>query len=137
MILFKTLSYNLIKDIYPELDINVKNDYIIIKVNQNNIGFFELQPLTKITSLLHTYIAKEYRNKHYSSRATKKLLEYVKENTRIHKLLGSIPVSVKQQQTVAEKIGARVCGIIKEGIVWDGELQDLLLFELTIKKGEI
>ncbi len=132
MILYKSMSYNIVKEIYPDIDINIHNEYIIIKVNENNVGLFELQPLTKISYVLHSYIRPEFRDKSYSTRATKALVKFLKERTQIKKLIGAIPVLIAKQLNIANQINAKACGLIHKGVIYDGIVQDLLLFELDI-----
>lgn len=114
--------------------IPVKSEYLWYFINHNNesVGCFQLQEVTKITVSVHMSLLEEYQNKDIAIKCFKPLLEQLKKDTTYSKLVCTVPVNNKHMLSVLNKTTFKVCGLIPNGIIWDTKLQDLLIFEVTI-----
>lgn len=131
MLLKTTLNPDIINSIY-KLDINAANLYITIQIDNKYVGMFELQEMTKITYIVHMHIKEEYQKQGLGPKAFKELLQYLKETSQIRKLIGSIPANNNRILSIVKKTSAKCCGLIKDGIIFKGVLQDLVLYELDL-----
>ena len=131
MRLFKTKIKDLIHSIYP-LEINDRHDYFVIYHFDKVIGLFEIQPLTRITGVLHLHIKDEFQNQGLAIKAFNRLIEDLK-NSPYKQLIGCIPSSNKRIMSIVNKTRGRCCGALKDAIIIDNALQDIILFQLEIK----
>ena len=113
------------------LDIDLKHDWLVIKEEYKLIGIFEINPLTKISGLLHLNILEEYQNQGIAIKAFNALIKYLK-TTNYKQIIGSIPEKNKKIMSIVNKTKGKCCGSIKDGIIFNNELQDLLLFQLEV-----
>lgn len=130
MHLFETKETVLIQSIYPLIP-NTEHKYYLIEESNNIIGMFEIQPITKITGILHLHIKEHYQNKGLAIKAFNKLLEILK-NGSIKQLIGTIPEDNKNIMSVVNKTKATYCGKLTNAIIYNNRLQDLLLYQLEV-----
>src|SRR5439155_159147 len=83
----------LIKNIHY-MTINPYNEYIVIRNDQEVIGLFEIQSLTKICGILHLHIIQKHQRKGYGQKAFKTLIECLK-GSKYKSLISGLPVENK------------------------------------------
>jgi RimJ/RimL family protein N-acetyltransferase len=118
-----------------DFTVDLSFDYLLIQdEDQDNevLGLFQVRSLTKIILEAHIYLLPKYWGKDYAKRSVLALFEYVRTQTRYHKVLTDVPASCKHVIKLMKKIGAEQCGYIKEGVVYNNTLQTLLLFDKKI-----
>lgn len=126
-----TTAAERIKNIF-NIQINPAHIYIAIMYREEDIGLFEIQMLSKITGNLHMHIKENFQNKKFGFAAVNKLLTELKDSN-IQQMVAMVPSRNKAIQRLTEKTKTKCCGILKDAIIWNGELDDLLLFQLEVK----
>jgi RimJ/RimL family protein N-acetyltransferase len=131
---FVTDPYEVLAYIQQELALTVSFDSMYLKIINDNelIGFFEVQELTKITSILHIHILERFQNKGYSGQLLIPLLNFIKMNTSIKMLVSTISSQNKRMLSVMMKTPFKVCGLIPNSIQENNQTQDLILFQLEV-----
>lgn len=132
--LLKTTSIKHIKQINPDIQPNILNTWVVIKDNKYEVGLFEIQELTKITGIVHFYIKPEVRNQGYGKKMCPLLLRFAKEKTGFRKLIASIPAYNIPMIAVMKHTDFKCCGAVRDGIIWDDRLQDIILFEIEVQR---
>ena len=127
----KTTHHKLIKDL-TTYDTYTSSRYFLIKSDDFIVGIFELQAITKITETVHLYILPAFQKKGIAYSAFLELIEYLKQEQKILKLICTIPITNKNILSALRKTPFKACGVISHGIIWNEQIQDLLIFELTI-----
>jgi hypothetical protein len=128
--LLPTKNIQVIKSVY-DLEPNLTHEWLLIIKDNNIVGMFEIQPLSKITGIVHLHIKEEFQKQGVAIEAMNALTEYLKP-TPIKQLIGSIAVKNKHIMSIVNKTKARCCGLISNGIIWNNELQDIALFQLEV-----
>lgn len=126
-----TKNITLIKSIFP-MEPNLLNDFRVIAYKGDLIGLFEIQPITSITGILHMHIIKEFQNQGLAIKAFNQLIEDLKSSP-FKQLIGSIPEHNKNIMSIVKKTQAKCCGMLEDAIIFNGKLQNLVLFQLEIK----
>jgi RimJ/RimL family protein N-acetyltransferase len=126
--------YEVLAYIQQELALTVSFDSMYLKIINDNelIGFFEIQELTKITSILHIHILERFQNKGYSGQLLTPLLNFLKRNTSIKMLVATISSQNKRMLSVMMRTPFKVCGLIPNSIQENNQIQDLILFQLEV-----
>lgn len=133
MLVQKTISKDIIHYVFPNLNINQHNLYFEISLSGKIIGLFEIQILTQITGILHLHILEEFQNQGLAIHAVKELIKALK-NTEIKQLIGTIPETNQHIMSIVNKTPSKCCGLIKDGIIWNNQLQNLILFQLDLNE---
>lgn len=132
MNIISTKNLSLINSV-KQLDPDLFHDWLLIVKDDQILGMFEIQPITKITGILHLHIKDEFQKQGTALKAVNELIEYLKENTIYQQLIGTIPISNTYIRSVVDKTTAICCGLIKDSIVIDNKKQDMLVFQLEVK----
>jgi hypothetical protein len=110
-------------------------DRIWLKIEDNTTiaGLFELKKFNNVIYEAHIYMLPHTFRTGLSIKAIIKAKEFIKETYKnIHKILLTVPSSCEHVLKMLQKTEFKVCGAIKEGLIYHNQLQDLILFELTI-----
>ncbi len=116
-----------------QLDVNIRNKYLLILDEdiKTYIGLFEIQPITKITGILHMHVSPEFQKKGNGIKAFNALMDYLKDK-EFKQLIGTIPVKNNKIMSVVNKTEAKCIGLIRDGIIFDDVLQDLALYQIEV-----
>lgn len=113
---------------------NEKHLYLLSTIEGEAFGIYEIQPLTKITGNVHVIINPEYRGTRVSFEMYQLLKDYLRDHTEYRKLIATVPEKNERMLRVINRTEFRACGLIQNGIIWDGQEQNLIVFELDIKR---
>ncbi len=108
--------------------------YLIIKDGIHLIGLFMFKKMTEMTMEAHIRILKTYWGCGHSLRATKLFVEWLKENTICINLMTTVPSNRHNVIGFCDRAGFKVCGMIKDGIIFDHELVDLLILNKILRE---
>ncbi len=131
MIIHQTTNVALIRQT-SGFEPNMSNIWLIINFRSKAIGLFELQEVSKIASIVHMHIISGYQKQDLGLLAFKKLVEYLSLHSKIKTLIGTIPAKNSHIMSIVNRTAAKCCGNIPNGIIFNNELQDLLLFNLEV-----
>jgi RimJ/RimL family protein N-acetyltransferase len=129
-ILWDLHGYNGDKELFEPI-----MDRIWLKIEANTVlaGLFELKKFNNVVWESHIFILPPYQGTGISIKAIKEAKKFIKDNYHnIHKILLTVPASCEHVLKMLQKTEFKVCGAIKEGLIYHNQLQDLILFELTI-----
>lgn len=110
-------------------------DNLWLEIQQNTVitGLFELRRFNTITFEIHPYVLPEHQHTGLSLDALNKLQEFLKENYKeIKNLISYVPISCTHSIKFLEKTNSKISGLIKNGIIYNNQLQDLLLYQLEV-----
>lgn len=130
MFLFKTKNNKELQKLLPNV-MNLDSEFYIIIYQGVKIGFFELQPITRVCNNLHMHIITEYQRQGLGLKALLSLLNYLK-GTKIKTLIATIPESNSSILSLVKKVKAKYCGIIENAIIENNTLENLLIFQLEV-----
>ncbi len=116
--------------------VNKAHEYYIIIVENDVVGLFEIQPLSKITGILHLHILEKHQKRGLAINAVNELIN-VLQNSSYQQLIGTIPENNKHIMSIVNKTKAKCCGLIKDGIIWNDILTNLVLFQLEVKSNAV
>ncbi len=128
--IFQTKNPHIIRSVF-NFEPDLEHEFIIINKDTKIIGMFEIQPVTKITGILHLHIKQEYQNQGIASEAMKKLVASLKQ-TNYKSLVALIPASNKNIMSIVNKTKAKCCGLLQDGIILNNVVQDLIIFQLMV-----
>ena len=115
-------------DYVPDLN----NLWLLVKSNNEVAGLIGLSEFTKITAVGHIYILPEYQTTGLSEAAVYKAAEILKENTYIRQIIIPVPTECRHVHLFMQRIKAQKSGIIKNGIIYNNNLQDLILYQYEL-----
>ncbi len=118
-----------------EFEIDKTCNYLGVIYQNELAGMFQLKEFNKITVDAHIYILPKYQNGLLSLKAVKACKEYLQENSDIYKVITSVPYECHYVHKFLAKTEFKPCGLINNGIIYNNNLQDLILYQLTIKEG--
>lgn len=128
------------KDIDPKtIQLDPKTHYIvgIDTETKKTVGMMTLKPFTNYTYEIHPYILPDYW-KNRKSRLGRELgtetYKFLQKYTQVKKLFTYIPASRQIVINYAKKFGFKEIARMKDALVYFGELTDLVLLELNIKR---
>lgn len=107
--------------------------YLLIKEDDSILGLFQTREITRILVDAHIYLLPSYWGKDYSSKAIKSLQGYFL-SSEYHKIITDVPKSCHHVIKLLKKVGCKQCGYIEEGVIYNNQLMDLLLFSLDLKR---
>ena len=116
-----------------QFEVDLNNYYYSIIHDKQVIGLFETKPFNKITLDAHIYILPKYQDGQLSVKAVKAGQEYFKENTDIHNIITTVPVSCSYVHRFLSKTDFKATGQISDGIIYNDQLQNLIIYQLKIR----
>jgi len=119
------------KELQMATDPKQRSVWLEIFKDEISIGVFQLQEITKITFNIHIHIFEEYQKKGFAFKCLDPLLTRLK-HLKIKKLMCTVSKNNRVMRRVLSRTPFKLCGSIKDGIIWNDELTDLLIFELNI-----
>lgn len=105
--------------------------WLLASDEEDIIGLMELHPMTAITYIAHIHIRPKYHKTGKSLQVVEATKEYLKK-THIKNIITTVPLVCTHVIKLMNKTGFVVQGSIKDGIVYDNRIQDLLLFQLKV-----
>lgn len=125
-VLFKMLGYSgNPEDFRP----NLNDTWLHISYESITVGLFHVKEFTKITAECHAYILPEYHGKGVSISAAEKAIDYLKKNSEYRTLMTMVPMACEHVFKFLKRIDFKPCGLIKNSIVYNDQLQDMVLLE--------
>lgn len=128
----KTLDIDLVHHLV-RFKTDVKTHYYLIMRDNHIVGVYQLQELTKVTALIHMHILPEYQAKGIANESFNTFLKLLEGNKRITKLVATIAATNKYMRKAIDKTDFKCCGMISEGIIYNNQYDDLIIFELKVK----
>jgi RimJ/RimL family protein N-acetyltransferase len=110
-------------------NINLNHMWLLGKENNQIIGFIEFKEFNKITVEGHIILHPEYHKTGKSLKFTNEAFKYLKKHTYYKNILASVPVECKHIMKFLEKLNFKVIGLMKDSIIHNNRLQDLLLYQ--------
>lgn len=133
MINLSPADSHLIDKINDEIEGSISNKSLCVSIKKNNnvIGLFEFQPITNVCWNVHLHIFKKYQGKGIALECLEPL-KGLAQSIGLNTILATIPKHNEQMLKVINKTNFNLCGVLKNSIVYKGQLQDLFLFELEV-----
>jgi len=97
------------------------------------VGMLQTKAMTSEVLKAHIHILPEFWGKGLALEASLSAFRHITEVTKFNKLFTNVPVTCIHVLTYLKKIGANICGMIKEGCMYDGKLTDLILFDYNLR----
>lgn len=124
--LFKMLGYSgNPEDFRP----NLNDMWIYISEDNKAVGLFHVKEFTRVTAECHAYILPEFHGSGKSIEAATKAIEYLKTNSEYRVLMTMVPMACEHVFKFLKRIDFKPCGLIKNSIVYNDQLQDMVLLE--------
>ncbi len=114
-----------------EPDFNNEKFYLIHKESLV-IGITTLKKFSNITYDAHLILLPEYHGRGLATKVGYKFFKFVKKNTIINNLITSVPLEAKHGHKYMERLEFKVIGLIKNGIVYNNKIQDLILYQKEV-----
>jgi RimJ/RimL family protein N-acetyltransferase len=108
-------------------------DYLLIKEEEKILGLFQTREITRILLDAHIYLLPEFWGKDYSLNALNTLIRHF-QHSKYHQLITDVPEVCSHVINLMGKIGAKVCGYIENGVIYNNKLMGLFLFSYDLKE---
>ncbi len=108
--------------------------YLVIKDDHHLVGLFTIRHVTHKLVEGHIRILPSYWGSKMSIEATHMLLKWLKDNTEAINLITHVPANCFHVKRFLDKLGTKVVGLIPDGIIYDHELVDLLIYIKAIRE---
>ena len=108
-------------------------EYWIIADKEGILGMFVLRHVSNQTVDVHIYILPKYQGTFKSFKAGRKFIKWFAKNANQKKAMVRVPATDRRINLFVDRIGFKECGRIPDGIVWQGQLTDLIFkyYDLT------
>lgn len=111
---------------------DLNHQYLLATKDDKKVCLMELKKFTNLVSEAHIYTLPEEMRKGIGSEAVKVAIEWIKENTKIKTIMLTVPLSCEHVIKFLTKTEFKVCGMLHKSIVYQNQLQDLVLYELGV-----
>jgi len=108
--------------------------YLLIKYEEAIIGCIQIRPLTKILLESHIYIKKKYWGTGLSDKAVKESYKFAKYQLGFKQVFTDVPLECRQVQNLLKRTGWVRSGIVKQGVIFNNKLQDLLFYSFNLSR---
>ncbi len=113
---------------------NIQNEYLVVKHGFHLVGLFVLKKITHKLYDAHIRILPSYWGSDMSIKATHLMFDWVIAHSEALSIMTMVPANCDHVKRFLDKLGAKVSGLIKDGIVYDHELVDLIIYTKQIKE---
>ena len=110
-------------------------EYIVAFWDHEPVGLWTLHPITNLVVDAHIAMIPKYWGTEVIQKAMEAGYKYLKEETEYTKIFTSVPSNCLHMIKFVTKWKYKACGIIKDGVIYNNQLVDLLLFETDIYNG--
>lgn len=118
---------------YDRVNPDLNNIWILIQDdNKENIGLIELRKWTGISYEVHIMIKTKYQNSRTPLEASKAVIEYLRKNTVIRKLIAFVPINYIHVIKHCFKLGFNVCGQMDNAVIIKEQYRKLIIFDLDL-----
>ena len=107
-------------------------EWLVAYEDDVTIGLMEIKAFTRITCNAHIHILPEFHKTGKSLEVIDATRQYLKEHTEYINAITTVPIRCEHVIKLMEKAGFVVQGLIKDGIVYNNILQDLILYQLKV-----
>ena len=120
------------RDKYPIESLLRQGPPVYVMIDDTNSFCVIFVPETNATWIAHTNALPSIRGNTFN--LARMMTRWMFDNTPCHNIMGYTPSKNKRAIGFNQKIGHKLYGIVKNGIIKDGELDDLHIYGL--EKGE-
>jgi RimJ/RimL family protein N-acetyltransferase len=107
-------------------------EYLQITLNNELAGLFVLRELGEILIEGHICLLPEYWGKSVSDSILSAGIEFLKQNTKYHQIITTVPTPCLHVMKFLTRNNFRMCGTYHNATIFNNELTDLILFEISI-----
>lgn len=107
-------------------------DYVVAFWDHEPVGLWTLKPVTNLVIDGHIGMVPKYWGTEVVQKAMDAGYQYLRNNTEYTKIMTSVPSNCLHVLKFMEEYKYKACGIIKEGVIYNQQLVDLLLFETDL-----
>ncbi|HEY3527386.1 MAG TPA: hypothetical protein VGK47_14410 [Nitrososphaeraceae archaeon] len=109
------------------------NIWLIGQKDNKNVGLLELKQITAITYEAHIRILPEFQGTGESVEFAQNVRKFIKNSCKnIHNLVCHVPMECKYVINFLSRLNLKVNGLIRNGIIYNNTLQDLIIFQLEV-----
>ncbi len=94
------------------------------------VGLFSLKHVNAIMGDIHILVKKEFWGTGVGAEMVRELVVLLKKHTRLTKIMTNIPEDCIQVRRYVQRIGFKEFGVVPNGTVFGGKLQDLHYYYL-------
>lgn len=109
-------------------------EYIVAFWSSEPVGLWTLHPMTKLVVDAHVFIIPKYWGTEVVKKAMDVGYQYLRDNTEYTKIFTSVPSNCIHMIKFVSRWDYKACGCIKDGVIYNGKLVDLFLFETELYK---
>lgn len=107
-------------------------EYVVAFWDHEPVGLWTLHPVTNLVVDAHIAMVPKYWGTEVIKKAMDAGYEYLRKNTKYTTIFTSVPNNCYHMLKFMTKYNYKACGIIKEGIIYNKKLVDLLLFTANL-----
>lgn len=107
--------------------------YLLIKDEDKVYGCFQIKKFNNTILEAHINIKSKFWGTDISVEASELGFKWVKDNTDYLKLITDVPVPCEHVHILCKKIGWNPCGLLKNSIVYKGNICDLILYDYDLR----
>lgn len=108
-------------------------DYLLICEEKQILGCFQIREFNKNIVECHINILPKYWGKGVAETASKLGFKWLEDNTTYFKALTDVPVDCEIVHRLSLKLGWNPCGMMKQAVIYDGHVTDLILYDYNIR----
>lgn len=116
-----------------DFKLDTNKTYYLASKDNNPVGVFEVEPLTKITFQAHMALLPTIHGKG-SRECVLDALKHMKETTEYKKVFVPVPISSRYVIKVLKDLNFDLCGYMKQAVIYNDKLTDLLLFDFDLSR---
>ncbi len=107
-------------------------EYIVAFWHHEPVGLWSLHPVTALVVDAHIAMIPKYWGTEVIQKAMEAGYKYLKTETDYTKIFTSVPSNCFHMIKFCTRYNYKACGFIKDGIIYNNKLVDLLLFETDL-----
>lgn len=116
------------KDI-ENFQVNKSFKHLLFEKNAKIVGCFQYRHMSSQLVETHINILPQYWGEDFGVEATLAAFNWLARNTKYKKAWTDVPSVCFKVLGLMDKIDAKICGVVKNGAVYNNNLTDLMFFE--------
>lgn len=127
-----TQDLNLVSKILPYIP-NPTHSYLLIDKDDQLVGAYEIQEMSKILVNIHLHIIEGYQRLGIGLESYKELVKFMVVFSPYKAMMCTVPKNNTAMINGLQRTKWKVSGCIRNSIIWDDVLTDLIIFEHHLK----
>lgn len=116
-----------------EFKVDKTCSYLGVIYQKELCGMFQVRNYSPIMVDAHIFLMPSYQRKDLAVKAVNACKEYLHDHTNTYKVFTTVPYECEHVHRLLAKTDFEVSGNLTKSVIWNGKLQDQILYSLQVR----